>query len=131
MCWCRVCSVERPRGAFHSFGSGRRLVWREHGPATFARAALREADEEQCLASWCDQEGDEEGGLRGASTVGEEGEESRGPREGRLAGSGGAEAPAKAAPWQGKRAADAGKGPAKKKKKSKEGKKTFVGKRKT
>ena len=42
---------------------------------------------------------------------------------------GGAEAPAKAAPWQGKRAADAGKGPAKKKKK-KEGK-TFVGKRKT
>ena len=35
-----------------------------------------------------------------------------------------------AAPWQGKRAADAGKGPAKKKKKSKEGKKTFVGKRK-
>jgi RNA recognition motif-containing protein len=44
---------------------------------------------------------------------------------------GGAEAPAKAAPWQGKRAADAGKGPAKKKKKSKEGKKTFVGKRKT
>ena len=36
-----------------------------------------------------------------------------------------------AAPWQGKRAADAGKGPAKKKKKSKEGKKTFVGKRKT
>ena len=34
-----------------------------------------------------------------------------------------------AAPWQGKRAADAGKGPAKKKKK-KEGKK-FVGKRKT
>ena len=40
--------------------------------------------------------------------------------------------PAQAAkPWQGKRAADAGKGPAKKKKKSKEGKKTFVGKRKT
>ncbi len=39
--------------------------------------------------------------------------------------------PAQAAkPWQGKRAADAGKGPAKKKKKSKEGKKTFVGKRK-
>ena len=36
-----------------------------------------------------------------------------------------------AAPWQGKRAADAGKGPAKKKRKSKEGKKTFVGKRKT
>ena len=35
-----------------------------------------------------------------------------------------------AAPWQGKRAADAGKGPAKKKKKSKEGKKTFVGKKK-
>ena len=45
---------------------------------------------------------------------------------------GGAEAPAKAAPWQGKRAADAGKGPAKKKKtRKKEGKKTFVGKRKT
>ena len=40
-------------------------------------------------------------------------------------------APAQAAkPWQGKRAADAGKGPAKKKRK-KEGKKTFVGKRKT
>ena len=40
--------------------------------------------------------------------------------------------PAQAAkPWQGKRAADAGKGPAKKKRKSKEGKKTFVGKRKT
>ena len=39
--------------------------------------------------------------------------------------------PAQAAkPWQGKRAADAGKGPAKKKKKSKEGKKTFVGKKK-
>ncbi len=43
---------------------------------------------------------------------------------------GSAEAPAKAARWQGKRAADAGKGPTKKKKK-KEGKKTFVGKRKT
>ena len=43
-----------------------------------------------------------------------------------------AKGPAQAAkPWQGKRAADAGKGPAKKKKKSKEGKKTFVGKRKT
>ena len=40
-------------------------------------------------------------------------------------------APATAAPWQGKRAADAGKGPAKKKKRKKEGKKTFVGKRKT
>ena len=39
--------------------------------------------------------------------------------------------PAQAAkPWQGKRAADAGKGPAKKKKKMKEGKKTFVGKKK-
>ena len=36
-----------------------------------------------------------------------------------------------AAPWQGKRAADAGKGPAKKKRGKKEGKKTFVGKRKT
>ena len=35
-----------------------------------------------------------------------------------------------AAPWQGKRAADAGKGPAKKKKHKKEGKKTFVGKKK-
>ena len=43
-----------------------------------------------------------------------------------------AKGPAQAAkPWQGKRAADAGKGPAKKKRKSKEGKKTFVGKRKT
>ena len=46
--------------------------------------------------------------------------------EGRAKGA----APAQAAkPWQGKRAADAGKGPAKKKRK-KEGKKTFVGKKK-
>ena len=43
-----------------------------------------------------------------------------------------AKGPAQAAkPWQGKRAADAGKGPAKKKKHKKEGRKTFVGKRKT
>ena len=94
-------------------------VWREHGPATFARAALREADEVQCLASRCNQEGDQEG-ARGASAVGKEGAARRGPREGARPLGG-----AVAGQARGRR----GQGPRQEEKRQLEGKATFVGKK--
>ena len=121
MCWCRVCLVERPRGAFHSFGSGRRLVWREHGPATFARAQPGKRTKSSVLPRGATKKVTKKAAFGARRRL----EKKARSAEARAKGA----SPAQAAkPWQGKRAADAGKGPAKKRRKRSE-RLTFVGKR--